>query len=164
MQSVVNGNYHGENDVTIFSSYFFSTSTWYCCWKITGIMTWKKGCTPACNSEGMLWKYASRKYATFPPKISLKKQSRNNTTFTTLMENSAEDKFIIFSYFHISSYGDNLHEMTKTIFWEKLEQLFQNVVCCTFFPSLLSAEAFQYIILAQCEWLLQILSVVQWCY
>ena len=47
-------------------------------------------------------------------------------TFTTLWANSADDKVMIFfpenrhgHFMQIVSYGDNLHEMSKLIFWEK---------------------------------------------
>ena len=49
-------------------------------------------------------------------------------THTTLSANSADDKLIFFLIFpenrfghfmQIVSYGDNLHEMTKPIFWKK---------------------------------------------
>ena len=52
-------------------------------------------------------------------------------TFTTLWAKSADDKLMSFSYFpqktrfdiscklQIVSTGDNLHEMSKHVFWEK---------------------------------------------
>ena len=63
-------------------------------------------------------------------------------TFTTLWANSADYKFIIFFLFfpengiwhfmQIVSIWDNLHEMSNPAFWEKLEKIFQYVVCWKF--------------------------------
>ena len=41
-------------------------------------------------------------------------------TFTTLLANSADDKVITFFLFSI---GDNLHEMSKPVFWGKQENI-----------------------------------------
>ena len=53
----------------------------------------------------------------------------NRTTFSTLWANSENHKLMIFSYFfpenwfwhfmQIVSNGDNLHEMSYPVFWEK---------------------------------------------
>ena len=50
-------------------------------------------------------------------------------TFATLLANAADDKMVIFFLFfsenkiwhfiQIVSIGDNLHEMSKPVFWEK---------------------------------------------
>ena len=53
----------------------------------------------------------------------------NELTFTTLWANSADNKLTIFflifpenriwNFIQIVSIGDNLHEMSKSVFWEK---------------------------------------------
>ena len=56
-------------------------------------------------------------------------------TFTTLWALSADDKLMIFFLFfpvnriwhfmQIVSWGDNLHEMSNPVFWEKQEKYFK---------------------------------------
>ena len=56
-------------------------------------------------------------------------------TFTTLWAFSADDKLMIFFLFfpenriwhfmQIVSLGDNLHEMSNSVFWEKYEKYFK---------------------------------------
>ena len=60
-------------------------------------------------------------------------------TFTTLLANSADDKLIIFFLFFLRKWlrhfmqivplGDNLHEMPKPIFWEKIKMALAEI--CT---------------------------------
>ena len=60
--------------------------------------------------------------------------------FATLWVNSADDKLMIFfSCFFPESriwhfMGDNLHEISKPIFW-KNKEIFQNVVCWNFYSA-----------------------------
>ena len=67
-------------------------------------------------------------------------------TFTTLWVNSKDDKLIIFflifprkqdlTFMQIVSIGDNLHEMSKPVFWEKKKKkIFKFVVCWKFYPA-----------------------------
>ena len=35
----------------------------------------------------------------------------------------------------IVSLGDNLHEMSKSTFWENKKNIFQNVACCSFYSA-----------------------------
>ena len=63
-------------------------------------------------------------------------------TSTTLWANSADDKLVVFFLFfpenriwhckQIVSIGDNLHEMSNPVFWEKSEKYFY-VVCWKFY-------------------------------
>ena len=62
-------------------------------------------------------------------------------TFTTLKANSADDKLIFFLFFspenriwHFMQIGDNLHEISKPVFWKKIIKIFQYVVCWKFYP------------------------------
>ena len=59
-----------------------------------------------------------------------------------LRANSADDKLMMFFLFflenrirhfmQIVSIGDNLHEVSNPIFYEKEEKIFQNVICRNF--------------------------------
>ena len=40
----------------------------------------------------------------------------------------------IWHFKQIVSWGDNLLEMSKPVFWEKIRKIFQNVVCWKFYP------------------------------
>ena len=64
-------------------------------------------------------------------------------TFITLYVNSADDTLMILFFFfsnrfwhfiQIVSCGDNLHEMAKPVFWKKIRQIFQYVVCWKSYP------------------------------
>ena len=60
-------------------------------------------------------------------------------TFTTLGRCKMGDVFFsrnrIWHFMQIVSTGDNLHEMSNSVFWENLEKKNQYVVCCKFYPS-----------------------------
>ena len=68
-------------------------------------------------------------YCTEPYIMSLWSSSNNSLTFTTLWAFSADDRLMIFFLFfpenriwhfmQIVSLGDNLHEMSNPVFWEK---------------------------------------------
>ena len=69
--------------------------------------------------------------------------SHIDLTCTTPWANSADDNFIFFLLFQenriwhfmqIVSIGVNLHEMSKSVFWEKIRKIFQYVVCWNFYP------------------------------
>ena len=59
-------------------------------------------------------------------------------TLSTLLADSADEKYIIFFFikkrFEISCKGENLHEMSNSFFQEKKKKrkIFQNVVCYYF--------------------------------
>ena len=73
--------------------------------------------------------------------LKLISEYKNEVKFTSLWANLADDKLILFlDYFpqnidsgwhfmQIVSWGDNLHEMPRPIFGEKISKIFQNVVC-----------------------------------
>ena len=68
------------------------------------------------------------------------KEKRNINSFWA---NSVDVKLVIFSYFSqktgfdisckLSPLGDNLHELSNSVFWEKQEKIFQYVVCWKFY-------------------------------
>ena len=67
--------------------------------------------------------------------VKSQNQKSLKLTFTTLMANSADSKFVIFFLFfqenrtwhfmQIISNGDNLHEMSNPVFSEKYEKYFK---------------------------------------
>ena len=75
----------------------------------------------------------------------LKKTWVFSLIFITLWANSAANKIVIFFLFFsenriwpfmlIVSPGDNLQEMSKSVFWEKLENYFKMSSAETFFPA-----------------------------
>ena len=74
--------------------------------------------------------------------------ARHSLTFTPLWANSADDKLMILILFFSKnriwhfmqtvSIGDSLHEMTKSVFWEKYKKIFQYVECWKFYPECFS--------------------------
>ena len=70
--------------------------------------------------------------------------------FTSLWANSADDKLIIFflvspenNFFHsmqIASFGDNLHGMPESVFWENKKKNISNCCLLKFLPSMLSVN------------------------
>ena len=86
--------------------------------------------------EIKLFFYAKNRYFSyFSTKNTLSKGISRKLTFTTLWAFSADDKLMIFFLFfpvnriwhfmQIVSWGDNLHEMSNPVFWEKQEKYFK---------------------------------------
>ena len=98
----------------------------------------------------------SKKTETAKTPISQSKKVKIHLTFTTLWAYSADDVLVIFfpenriCYFtqivsigeisldmqlvSTGDTGDNLHEMSKSVFWEKVRKIFQYVIYWKFYP------------------------------
>ena len=67
-------------------------------------------------------------------------------TFTTLLANSADVRFMIFFLFcplrRQESSGDNLHEMSKPILLRKIRKIFQIVICWNLLPIMLTQSIY----------------------